>query len=112
MAAFMLDALPFNAAFQSALSNDIVIKHPELWSGVQFHIMDDPICCELSVISVATGTSMKFYRHELFSSFKATLELSFNRIMHAQMLKRLSESSVQPTHATSSLVCLLAGYVA
>ena len=30
MAAFVLDAIPVNAAFQSALSNDIVAKHTEL----------------------------------------------------------------------------------
>ena len=34
MAAFVLDAMPFNAAFQSALSNDIVAERPELRSGV------------------------------------------------------------------------------
>lgn len=32
MASFMLDGMPINAAFQSALSNDIVIEHPELWA--------------------------------------------------------------------------------
>ncbi|GFS55936.1 transposable element Tcb2 transposase [Trichonephila clavipes] len=31
MAAFLLDAIPLNAAFQSALSNGIVAEHPELW---------------------------------------------------------------------------------
>ena len=30
MDAFVLDAVPVNAAFQSALSNDIVADHPEL----------------------------------------------------------------------------------
>ena len=43
-AAFMVDAMPINAAFQSALSNDIVAEHPELWLEVRFCIMDDPIC--------------------------------------------------------------------
>ena len=32
MAAFVLDAMPVNAAFQSVLSNDIVAEYPELWS--------------------------------------------------------------------------------
>ena len=30
MVAFMLDAMPVNAAFQSALSDDTVAEHPEL----------------------------------------------------------------------------------
>ena len=34
MAVFVLDAIPVNDAFQSALSNDIVAEHPDLWSGV------------------------------------------------------------------------------
>ena len=49
MAVFVLDAMPVNAAFQCALSNDIVTEHPELWSGMQFRIMDDPVCYELRV---------------------------------------------------------------
>ncbi|GFX32713.1 hypothetical protein TNCV_888511 [Trichonephila clavipes] len=38
---------------ESELSNDIVVQHLEF--GVQFRIMDDPICYELKVISLATG---------------------------------------------------------
>ena len=30
MSTFLLDAMTVNAAFQSALSNDIVAEHPEL----------------------------------------------------------------------------------
>ncbi|GFU65193.1 transposable element Tcb2 transposase [Trichonephila clavipes] len=47
MAAFVLDAMSVNAAFQNVLSNDIVAYHPELWFGVRFRIMYDPICYEL-----------------------------------------------------------------
>ena len=61
MAAFDLDVMPVNAAFQNALLNDIVDKHPELWSRVRFRIMDDPICYELRVIWKATGASVKYY---------------------------------------------------
>ena len=43
MSTFVLDAMPVNAAFQSAISNDIVAEHLELWSGVRFCIMDDPM---------------------------------------------------------------------
>ena len=41
MAAFVLNAMPVNTAFQSALLNDIVAEHSELWSGVRFRIMDN-----------------------------------------------------------------------
>ncbi|GFV01437.1 transposable element Tcb2 transposase [Trichonephila clavipes] len=47
MAAFVLDAMTVNTDFQSALLNDIVSKHPELWFEVCFRIMDDSICYEL-----------------------------------------------------------------
>ena len=46
MAVFGFDTMPVNTAFQSALSNDIVVEHPGLWSGARFRIMDDPICYE------------------------------------------------------------------
>ena len=70
MAALVLNAVPVNAAFQSALSNDIVAEHPELWSGVGFRIMDDRICYELMVILIAIGTSMKCcYSSKSFPSF-------------------------------------------
>ena len=44
IAAFVLDAMLFNTAFQSALSIDIMAEHPELWSEVQFRITADLIC--------------------------------------------------------------------
>ncbi|GFS59413.1 uncharacterized protein TNCV_3725521 [Trichonephila clavipes] len=47
LATFVLDSMPVNAVFQSALSNDIVVKHPELCFGVGFRMMDDSICYEL-----------------------------------------------------------------
>ncbi|GFV50086.1 mariner transposase [Trichonephila clavipes] len=34
MAAFVLDAMPVNATFQSTLSNDIVAYQPKLWFGM------------------------------------------------------------------------------
>ena len=61
MAVFVLDAMLVNVAFESALSNYIVAESPELWSGVRFRIMDDPICYELRVNSITTGTSVKCY---------------------------------------------------
>ena len=43
MAEFVLDVMPVNAAFQRALSKDIVVEHLDLWSEVRFHIMNDQI---------------------------------------------------------------------
>ncbi|GFV76692.1 uncharacterized protein TNCV_4729121 [Trichonephila clavipes] len=58
--------------------------------------MDYPISNELKLISIATATSMKCYNPKSFPSFKASMELSFSRIMHVHMLQRLFETSVQP----------------
>ncbi|GFW23164.1 uncharacterized protein TNCV_3802641 [Trichonephila clavipes] len=55
--------------------------------------MDDPICYELRVISIATGTSVKCYSPKSFPSFNASLELSFGRIMHPHVSQRLFETS-------------------
>ncbi|GFU90836.1 uncharacterized protein TNCV_4921691 [Trichonephila clavipes] len=94
MAAFVIDAITVSAAFQSAPSNDIVAYHPELGFGVLFRIMDCKICYELKALSIATGTSVKCYSPKSFPSFKASLELPFNRIMHALLMQRLFETSV------------------
>ncbi|GFU71349.1 hypothetical protein TNCV_4280421 [Trichonephila clavipes] len=40
--------------------------------------MDGPICYELSVISIATGSSVMCYRPKSFPSIKASPELSFS----------------------------------
>ena len=106
-AAFVLDDMLVNAAFQNALSNDIMTKHPELWSEVPFHIMDDPICDELRVISIATGTFVKCYSPKSFPSFKVSLELPFSRIMLAHMLQRLFRNSVQSNTCNFSLGLLI-----
>ncbi|GFX56111.1 uncharacterized protein TNCV_3061971 [Trichonephila clavipes] len=47
MTAFVLDAMPVNAAFQSALLNNEVALHLELWFGMRFILMDVPICYKL-----------------------------------------------------------------
>ena len=88
MAAFVLDSMPLNAAFQSTLSNDIVAEHSQLRFGVRFQIMDDPIYYELSVILITTGTFAKCYSPKMSPSFKASLALPFCRIMHANLLQK------------------------
>ena len=96
MAQFVLHAIPVNDTFQSRLSNDIVAEQPELFSGVQFRIIEDPICYEVRMILISTDTSVKCYSRKSFPSFKASLEILFSGIMHASILKRLFETSVQP----------------
>ncbi|GFV71218.1 uncharacterized protein TNCV_2429651 [Trichonephila clavipes] len=89
--------MPVNAAFQSALSNDIVTYHPELWFRVKFGIMDDPICYKLRVISTATGTPVKSYSPKSFPSFKESLNVTFSRIIDAHMFQKHFETSVHAT---------------
>ncbi|GFV30794.1 transposable element Tcb1 transposase [Trichonephila clavipes] len=101
-----LDIMLLNAAFRTTLSNDIVALHPELWLELRFRIMDDPICYELRLISIAKDTSGKCYSPKLFPSFKASMELSFSRIMHAHMMQKLFETSVQP-NTCNFFLCLL-----
>ena len=74
---------------------------------VRFHIMDDPVYSKLKVISLATGTSVKWYSPKSFSSFKPFLELFFIRIMHTYALKRLFETSVQPNTCDFFLALLI-----
>ena len=59
MDAFVLNAMPINAAFQSALSKDVITEHPELWSEVRFRVLDDPFCNEMRIMSIITGTPVK-----------------------------------------------------
>ncbi|GFW80419.1 transposable element Tcb1 transposase [Trichonephila clavipes] len=71
---------------------------PELWLEVRFRILDDPICYELRVISILTGTSVKCYIPKSFSSFKASLELSFSRVVHAHMLQKTVRNFCSAQH--------------
>ncbi|PRD32796.1 UNVERIFIED_CONTAM: hypothetical protein NCL1_19390 [Trichonephila clavipes] len=57
--------------------------------------MDDPIYYQFRVISIATGTSVKCDSPKSFPFFKASLELSFSKVIHAHILQRLLETSVQ-----------------
>ena len=98
MATFVIDAMSVNAAFQNALSNNIVAEYPDLCSGVRFHIMDDAICFALRVIWIATGTSVKCYSSKPFPSFKVSVELSFSRIIHAHMLQKIVRDSCLAHH--------------
>ncbi|GFV78039.1 uncharacterized protein TNCV_1931 [Trichonephila clavipes] len=69
--------------------------------------MGDPICYELRVISIATGTSVKCCSLKSFPTFKESLELSFSRIMHAHILQSLFETSVQPFTCNFFLVLII-----
>ncbi|PRD19935.1 UNVERIFIED_CONTAM: hypothetical protein NCL1_56017 [Trichonephila clavipes] len=61
-----------------------VRRYAGLEFGVRFRILDDPICYKLRVISIATGTYVKYPK--FIPSFKTSLECSFSRIMQAHML--------------------------
>ncbi|GFS95172.1 uncharacterized protein TNCV_2705181 [Trichonephila clavipes] len=74
MAAFILDAMQVNADFQSALSNDIVAYPPELCFGVGFRIMNDPICYELRVISIAIVQHMQLLPWPAYSLDMSPIE--------------------------------------
>ncbi|GFW04673.1 transposable element Tcb1 transposase [Trichonephila clavipes] len=79
-------------ASERCLPGYVVERHCGLTPGVRFWgailYHGDPICSELRVISIAIGSSVKCYSPKSFFSFKTSLELSFSRIMHTQMLQR------------------------
>lgn len=50
MAAFILNVMPLNATFRSAISNIIVDEHRKLWSGMLLDIMDYRSCYDLRII--------------------------------------------------------------
>ena len=91
MSVFLLAAVPVIATFKSALSNDIVAKNQEIWSGVWFRIMDDPMSYELRDISTATGTTLKCYSPKSFTSFKVSQEQSFSRILASSIAKTVRD---------------------
>ena len=74
--------------------------------------MDVPICYEWRVILVATCTSVKCYSTMWFPSFKASMELSFSRIMNTHMLQRLYKTSILPNTCNFFAGLLIRGYVA
>ncbi|GFV66703.1 uncharacterized protein TNCV_2595231 [Trichonephila clavipes] len=60
-----------------------------VWAEISYHGRSN-------LLPIAIGTFMKCYNPKSFPSFKVSLELSFRRIMHAHMLQKLFETSVQP----------------
>ena len=66
---------------------ECVIEQHSGWKPrvMVFRIMGDSICYELRTISLVTETSGKCYSWKSFTSFKASLELSFSRIMHGEL---------------------------
>ncbi|GFV19405.1 transposable element Tcb1 transposase [Trichonephila clavipes] len=65
-----------------------------VWGAILYHGRSIMLRIEDNLNT--TGTSVKCYSPKSFPSFKAFLELSFSRIMHAHMLQRLFETYVQP----------------
>ncbi|GFY30989.1 uncharacterized protein TNCV_1629621 [Trichonephila clavipes] len=97
MPAFVLDAMPVNAAFQGALSNDNcdLIPGAVVWGAISYHGRSSLLRIEGNLNINRCDREVLCYPKS-FPSFKASLELSFSRIMHSHMLQRLFETSVQP----------------
>ncbi|GFV52940.1 transposable element Tcb2 transposase [Trichonephila clavipes] len=89
MAAFVLDAMLVNAAFQSALSNDIVALHRELWYVREV--------LQPEVVPIFQGIPGSIFQQD---NARPTCCKDCSRLLFS------------PTHATSSSAYLFAGYVA
>ncbi|GFU62448.1 uncharacterized protein TNCV_5005791 [Trichonephila clavipes] len=91
MAAFMLDAILVHTVFDqnSGLTPRVIV-----YIAISYH--GQPIRYKLRLISIATSTSVKCYSLKSFPSFKVSLKLFFSSIMHAHLLKRVFDTSVQP----------------
>ncbi|GFX77029.1 transposable element Tcb1 transposase [Trichonephila clavipes] len=103
-------------AGERCLPKCVMERHSGLTPGVMvwgcdFVVMSYPICYELRVISIATGTSVKCYSPKSYPSFKASLELSISRIMHAHMALRLFETSVQSNTCNIFLGLFMPSYM-
>ncbi|GFW10694.1 transposable element Tcb2 transposase [Trichonephila clavipes] len=111
LVAFVLDAKPVKAAFQSMLSNDIVTLHPKLRFEMQFRIMDDPIYNELGVIPIVIAQCMLFFPWPAYSPDMPPIERVWDlagwrdlrpaaskdvRLLHIQaMCNSLPQSGIQ-----------------
>ncbi|GFW28151.1 uncharacterized protein TNCV_2818291 [Trichonephila clavipes] len=85
--AFVLDALPVDAAFQSALSNGSRVM---VWGAISYFGRSN-------LLRIETNLNSNMYVPKVLQpSFKASLELSYSRIMHAHMFQRLFETLIQP----------------
>ena len=103
--------MPVSFAFHSALSDDWEAEYP-VWRGVG-DIVDDLICYELMVISIATDTSVKSYSPKWLLPLKGIPVASFHQNnTSSYFAKNCWRFLFSPTVATSSLTCLFAGYVA
>ncbi|PRD28099.1 UNVERIFIED_CONTAM: hypothetical protein NCL1_33460 [Trichonephila clavipes] len=59
-----------------------------VWSAISYHRRSNLLRIE-DIIQWQQVSSEKCYRPKSFPSFKASLQLSFSRIMHAHILQRL-----------------------
>ena len=111
MATFMLDAVPVNTTFRSALLKVIIKEHSEIFLGVRMRIMDDLNCYVLWVILTATSKSEKCWSPKSFLSFKTFMVLSFNGIMSAICGKVCERLIFNRKHTTSFVASLFVWYV-
>ncbi|GFX16873.1 transposable element Tcb1 transposase [Trichonephila clavipes] len=86
-------------AGKRCLPECVIERHIDLtpgvmvWGAISYHGRSTLL--RIEAISIATCTPGKCYSPKSFPSFKASLELFFSRIIHAHMLQRLFETSVQ-----------------
>ncbi|GFT88887.1 transposable element Tcb1 transposase [Trichonephila clavipes] len=66
-----------------------------VWDAISYHGRSNLLRIEGNLKSNMYVREV-LYIPKSFPSFKASMELSFSRIIHAHMLKRLFETSVQP----------------
>ena len=83
-------------AGQRCLSMCVLERYSDRTPGVMvWCVILYPICYELRIILIVTGTSLNCYSLKSFLSFKESKEVSFSRITHTYMLQRLFQTSVR-----------------
>ncbi|GFV70438.1 uncharacterized protein TNCV_4798571 [Trichonephila clavipes] len=96
-------------AGECCLSECVIERHSGLTPGVMVYFVIS-YQGRSNLLRIEGNLNCKKYLRELpksIPSFKASLELSFSRIMHAHMLQRLFETSVQPNRCIFFLSLLI-----
>lgn len=104
---FHVRRLLVNATFWSTLLNDIVDKHPDLWSSVRLGIMED----ELWVIWKATMTWVKRWSPKSFFFSKHSRSYLSTGSCPPKCCKIWSRLLPCRTHTASSVAYVFARYV-
>ncbi|GFX29277.1 transposable element Tcb1 transposase [Trichonephila clavipes] len=84
---------------QSGLTLKVMV-----WGAISYHGQSNLLRIESNLNSKKYLREVLSYSPKSFPSFKAPLELSFSRIIHAHIFQRLFETSVQPNTCNFFLV--------